>query len=143
MAQHPFRIEQKEGKDYIFDRVRKKFVFLSPEEWVRQQFLHYLIEVKQYPPALLSIEKQIKLGQRVRRYDIVVYKQETPWLLVECKQEQEVLSPAVLQQILSYNSELKVAYLVITNGHEVHCYSVQEAAWSGIVPTWDEVSNQD
>lgn len=143
MAQHPFRIEQKEGKDYIFDRVRKKFVFLSPEEWVRQQFLHYLIEVKQYPPALLSIEKQIKLGQRVRRYDIVVYKQETPWLLVECKQEQEVLSPAVLQQILSYNSELKVAYLVITNGREVHCYSVREASWSGSVPTWDEVSNQD
>lgn len=143
MAQHPFRIEQKEGKDYIFDRVRKKFVFLSPEEWVRQQFLHYLIEVKQYPPALLSIEKQIKLGQRVRRYDIVVYKQETPWLLVECKQEQEVLSPAVLQQILSYNSELKVAYLVITNGREVHCYSVREAVWSGTVPAWNEVSNQD
>lgn len=142
MAQHPFRIEQKEGKDYIFDRVRKKFVFLSPEEWVRQQFLHYLIEVKHFPSALISVEKQLKLGQKVRRYDIVVYKQDMPWLLVECKQEQEVLSPAVLQQILSYNSLLKVAYLVITNGHEVHCYSVQEAAWSGTVPAWDEVSSQ-
>ncbi|HPI55562.1 MAG TPA: type I restriction enzyme HsdR N-terminal domain-containing protein [Chitinophagaceae bacterium] len=141
MSQPPFRIEQKDGKDTIFDRVRKKWVFLSPEEWVRQQFLHYLIEVKHFPSALISVEKQLKLGQKVRRYDIVVYKQDIPWLLVECKQEQEVLSPAVLQQILSYNSLLKVAYLVITNGHEVYCYSVQEAVWSRSVPDWQEAGN--
>lgn len=126
-----------EGKEYIFDPVRRKWIFLQPEEWVRQQFLHYLISEKGYPISLISVEKQLKLGQRAKRYDIVVYKQDKPWMLVEVKQENEAINPASLSQLLSYNTILKAAYLVLTNGREVHCYGLADEAWTRQVPMYE------
>ena len=126
-----------EGKEYIFDPVRRKWILLQPEEWVRQQFLHYLIHEKGYPISLISVEKQLKLGQRVKRYDIVVYKQDKPWMLVEVKQENEAINPASLSQLLSYNTILKAAYLVLTNGREVHCYGLANEAWTHQVPIYE------
>ncbi len=125
-----------EGKEYIFDPVRRKWMLLQPEEWVRQQFLHYLIHEKGYPVSLISVEKQLKLGQRARRYDIVVYKQDKPWMLIEVKQENEAINSSSLSQLLSYNSMLKVAYLVLINGREVHCYSLADESWSHQVPMY-------
>lgn len=136
MGQQDFRIREEGGKRWIFDRIRKKYVVLTPEEWVRQQVLQYMIEVLGYPAALISVEKQIRVGSRRRRYDIVVYREDAPWLIVECKSETEVLNDAVLRQLLAYTSSLRVAYLAITNGHELHTYAVAKENWATGLPVY-------
>lgn len=136
MGQHDFRIKEEGGKQWVFDRVRKKYVVLTPEEWVRQQILQYMIEVLLYPAALISVEKQILVGSRRRRYDIVVYKEDMPWLIVECKSEKEALNDAVLSQLLAYNSSLRVAFLAITNGREVHAYQIDKRSWESRLPVY-------
>jgi hypothetical protein len=111
------KIKQEPGKEMIFDEVRKQWVLLTPEEWVRQNFLQYLIQVKNYPAALIAVEKEIYLGDIKKRFDIVVYDKNThPWMLVECKEMKVELNNMVLSQALRYNINLQVPYLVITNG---------------------------
>jgi hypothetical protein len=114
--EHNFRIKKEKNKQLIFDQVRKRWVALTPEEWVRQNFLQYLFRVKNYPPSLCSIEKMIKLGELRKRCDIVVYKDNLPWMIVECKEMDANLQLPVLEQILQYNMAIPVRYLVITNG---------------------------
>jgi Uncharacterized conserved protein len=115
------RIKQLSGKEYIFDEVRKLWMLLTPEEWVRQNFLQYLIKSKGYPPTLVAVEKEIKLAELVKRFDILVYNKDmVPWLMVECKEMKEVLNEKVLRQALGYNVSLKVQYIIITNG--TYCY---------------------
>lgn len=130
------RITTKNDKEYIYDIIRKKDVVLTPEEWVRQQIVHYLIEKKNYPASLFSIEKQIKIGTLKKRYDIVVYKNETPWLIVECKSETERLNTHTIQQILAYNSQLKASFLALTNGKEIKVYGVTNDEWLGQFPDY-------
>ena len=114
----PFRIKEDEGKEFIFDELRKQWLRLTPEEWVRQNFLQYLIQVKKYPASLVAIEKEIRLGELKKRFDILVYDaQHHPWLIVECKAMEVPLSEMVLQQALRYNISVPVPYVVITNGH--------------------------
>jgi len=113
---HQFKIKNEKGKDIIFDECRKQWVILTPEEWVRQNFLQYLIQAKKYPSSLIAIEKEIHLGELKKRCDIVVYKNAKAWLIVECKEMNVELSEAVIKQILNYNISLQVSYLVITNG---------------------------
>ena len=115
-----YNIQLREGKEYIFDIVRKKWVRLTPEEWVRQNMLQYLLQVKKYPATLLAIEKEIQLGELRKRCDIVVYKEAQPWMIIECKEMKEALNEKVLQQVLRYNISLKVSFVVITNG--TYCY---------------------
>ena len=111
----------------IFDQVRKKWVRLTPEEWVRQNFIQFLLQVMSYPAALLSIEKEILVGERRRRYDIVVYDRETrPYLLVECKQTTEAMDQGVLDQAMRYHIKVQVPYIVITNGHYTYAWEKQE-----------------
>ncbi len=111
------KIKQEPGKEMIFDEVRKQWVLLTPEEWVRQNFLQYLIQVKKYPATLIAVEKEIYLGDVKKRFDIVVYDKNTqPWMLVECKEMKVTLNNKVLSQALRYNINLQVPYLVITNG---------------------------
>lgn len=100
----------------IWDRVRKKFVVLTPEEWVRQNFMAYLIRVMGYPGSLMAVEKEIRLGELKKRCDIVVYREALPWMIVECKEPGVRLTEPVLRQILAYNMTLRVPYLVLTNG---------------------------
>jgi len=126
----------KDGKEYIYDCIRKKDVILTPEEWVRQQIIRYLLEKKDYPASLFSIEKQIKIGTLKKRYDIVVYLQDQPWLLVECKSETEKLNTNTIQQIVAYNSQLKVSYLVLTNGKEIKVYNTMQDSWSHQFPEY-------
>lgn len=106
----------------IFDAVRKRWVVLTPEEWVRQNFLQYIIHVKKYPSSLIAVEKEISLGELKKRFDIVVYgKDSKPWMIIECKEMNVALDKTVLDQVLRYNMVLQVPYLVITNGS--HCYA--------------------
>ena len=111
------KIKEEAGKEFIFDEFRKRWVILTPEEWVRQNFLQYLTQTKKYPASLIAIEKEIKLGELKKRFDIVVYDSDTkPWMIVECKEMNVVLDKSVLDQVLRYNTTLNVPYLVITNG---------------------------
>ncbi len=112
-----FRIRRDGGKPAIFDTIRKAWVALTEEEWVRQNFLQYLIQQLHYPAACIAVEKEIILHELRKRFDILVYnEQHQPWMLIECKEPQVPLSEDVLQQVLRYNLSMPVAYLVITNG---------------------------
>ena len=118
------KIKEEKGKDLIFDEFRKRWVILTPEEWVRQNFLQYLTQIKKYPASLIAVEKEIKLGELKKRFDIVVYDADTkPWMIVECKEMNVALDKSVLDQVLRYNMTLKVPYLVITNGS--YCMALQ------------------
>ena len=120
---HP-KIKKEKDKEFIFDEVRKRWIILTPEEWVRQNFLQYLIQVKKYPAALIAIEKEIKLGDLKKRLDIVVYGSSSkPWMIIECKEMNVDLSKQVLHQVLRYNITMQVPYLVITNGS--YCMAFQ------------------
>ena len=122
------KIKDGSGKEFIFDEFRKRWVLLTPEEWVRQNFLQYLTQIKKYPASLIAIEKEIKLGELKKRFDILVYDTNTkPWMIVECKEINVVLDKAVLDQVLRYNISLNVPYLVITNGTYCMAFSLKES----------------
>lgn len=121
-----FRIKKENEKHFIFDEVRKRWVTLTPEEWVRQNFLQYLIQVKNYPLSLISVEKIIKVGELKKRYDIVVYNNNKPWLIVECKENNTTINTAVIEQVLRYNMALAIKYFVVTNGNQNFAYEVSE-----------------
>ena len=114
------KIKMVAEKESIFDEVRKQWVVLTPEEWVRQNFLQYLIRIKKYPASLIAVEKEILLGDIKKRFDIVVYKNAVPWMIVECKEMSVKLNKKVLDQVLRYNISLRLPYLIITNGS--YCY---------------------
>jgi len=110
----------KTGQIQVFDVVRKKWLVLTPEEWVRQHVVSYLIHTKKYATALISLEKEIELNGTKKRYDIVVYDSNlNPLIIVECKSVAVKLTEEVLEQALRYNLVLKVPFVMITNGiHE-------------------------
>lgn len=115
---YPFKIETREDKEYIFDPLRKKWVRLTPEEWVRQNFLQYLLQVKQYPASLIAIEKEIQIGELKKRFDILVYRNDHPWLLIECKEMNIPIDETVMQQLLRYQTVVQASYLIVTNGND-------------------------
>lgn len=117
-----FRTRSEGGREFIFDPHRKKWLLLTPEEWVRQNFLQYLVRVRNYPASYIALEKEIRLGELRKRFDILVYdRSHQPWMMVECKGMDVPLGEEVLHQVLRYNISVPVQYLVITNG--THCYA--------------------
>jgi len=122
--QHDFRIKKENNKHLIFDEVRRLWVTLTPEEWVRQNFLQYLISVKTYAASLISVEKIIKVGELKKRYDIVVYKNNLPWMIIECKKSNIIINTAVIEQVIRYNMALSISYFVVTNGNQSFAYEV-------------------
>lgn len=111
------RLKKQGRTTFIFDTIRKKWLALSPEEWVRQHVLHYLVTQKGIPASSISIEKELMLNDLRKRYDIVVYtRQLTPYLIVECKAPYIELNKAVVEQALRYNLTVKAELLMITNG---------------------------
>ena len=123
---YQYKIEQKDNKEVIFDIVRRQWVSLIPEEWVRQNFLQYLIQVKQYPPSLISVEKEIYLGELKKRCDIVIYNTNgQPYIIVECKAMDVDLNTSTVEQILRYNISMPVQYLIITNGS--YCFAFERS----------------
>ena len=117
---YPFKIQKEAGKDCIFDPLRKEWIVLTPEEWVRQNFIQYLIQEKQYPASLIAIEKTIQLGELKKRFDIVVYKEDKPWMLIECKEANVAISEKTLDQILQYQQVLEAQFIIMTNGHNTY-----------------------
>ena len=115
---YEFKIQSIKGKDQIFDPCRKKWVILTPEEWVRQNLLQYLIQVCNYPAELIAIEKTIQLGDLNKRFDILIYQEEKPWMIIECKEANTTLSEKTIQQLLQYQQVLEATYLIASNGHE-------------------------
>ena len=112
-----FRFKNSENKTAIFDEIRKKFVVLTPEEWVRQHTVKFLIETKKASKSFLNIEKAIQQNGLTKRYDIVVFQKDGGIkLLVECKAPEVKITQAVFDQIARYNLELNADYLMVTNG---------------------------
>lgn len=112
-----FRLKNSENKTFIFDQVRKKFLRLTPEEWVRQHTLNYLIQVLGYPLSLINVEKELLLHQTKKRYDIVVFNPDgSIQLIVECKAPAVKINQETFDQIARYNLALEANYLMITNG---------------------------
>lgn len=117
-----FRFKNSENKVHIFDAIRKKFVVLQPEEWVRQHAVQYLIKQKGYPISHINVEKQLKYNGITRRYDIVVFDLNGGIkVLVECKAPSIKINQKTFDQIAQYNMRLNATYLMVTNGME-HFY---------------------
>ncbi|MEB3347996.1 type I restriction enzyme HsdR N-terminal domain-containing protein [Aquimarina gracilis] len=114
---YQFRFKSSENKVSIFDRIRKKFIVLTPEEWVRQHIISYLIDEKKYPESLINVEKLIKVNDLSKRYDVIVFKPNGDiFLIVECKSHSVKITQEVFDQIARYNLALNAEYLMITNG---------------------------
>lgn len=118
------RTKTTNGKQLIFCELRKIWIRFTPEEWVRQNFLQYLIQIKKYPASLIAVEKEITVGELKKRFDILVYKNDHPWMVIECKEQGTMLTETIIKQILSYYSVLQTQYLVITNGNQTECFSI-------------------
>lgn len=117
-----FRTKSSENKTLIFDILRKKFVVLNPEEWVRQHMIHWLIYHKKYPPSLINVEKQLEVNRLKKRYDIVVFNSDgSVEILVECKSYTIPVTQDVFDQIARYNLPIQATFLIVTNGME-HYY---------------------
>jgi hypothetical protein len=115
---------QRAGIHEVFDVIRKKWMQLTPEEWVRQNMIHYLLE-KKYPSSLFSVEKEIIVDDLKKRCDIVIYNRlAKPFMIVECKEMNASLSEKVLRQILRYHITLPAKYLIITNG--LYCFGFEK-----------------
>ncbi|MCU0323774.1 MAG: type I restriction enzyme HsdR N-terminal domain-containing protein [Spirosomaceae bacterium] len=123
-----YKIKEIKGKNCIFDVIRKKFLILTPEEWVRQHFIHLLINQFNYPKSLFRIEGGLRYNQLQKRSDILVYNAEgNPFLLVECKAAEVAINQAVIEQVTRYNLTIKAQFIVITNGINTFCF---EADWA-------------
>ncbi len=114
---YQFNIKKQDQKLYIFDELRRKFIALTPEEWVRQNIIKYLVEDKGFPTGLISIEAEIDVNKLRRRYDGLVYsRQNAPLVLIECKAPSIAINQKVFDQIFAYNTQVIAPYLLITNG---------------------------
>ena len=129
---HDFRIKEEDGKEWIFDKMRKQWVRLTPEEWVRQNMLQYLVQVKKYPASLIAVEKEIYLGELKKRFDILIYKDSKPWMIIECKEMNVPLNDAVLKQVLNYNISIQADFIVITNGTGNYGFALQNGTAEAI-----------
>jgi hypothetical protein len=143
LPQFKCRIRRHGNKEEIFDPVRKRFVTLTPEEWVRQHFLNYLVHHKQVPETLIAVEKILTVNQLPKRTDIVVYNNlAQPVTLVECKSPNVKITQGTFDQVVRYNMSLKVIYIMVTNGMEHYCckinYSNQSYVFIQEIPGYPE-----
>ena len=116
-SDYKFRFKNSENKVAIFDEIRKKFIILTPEEWVRQHVVQFLIVEKKYPKSYINVEKALKINNLTKRYDVVVFNPDgSLFLLVECKSPDVKIVQATFDQISRYNLALKATYLMVTNG---------------------------
>ncbi|WP_293871215.1 type I restriction enzyme HsdR N-terminal domain-containing protein [Flavobacterium sp.] len=112
-----FRFKNSENKVAIFDEIRKKFILLTPEEWVRQHTIQFLLQDKKYPKSYINVEKLIKVNDLYKRYDVVIFRPDGAlFLLIECKAPEVKITQETFNQIARYNLTLKACYLMVTNG---------------------------
>lgn len=137
------RIKHEGKRALVFDEIRKKWVALNPEEWVRQHFINYLVTEKKVPKSLISVEKKINLNGTIKRYDLIIYNTVLiPTVLIECKAPNVLLNEQVAEQILRYNLSMGVKYLLITNGFQEVIFQVSDSKTSIIeeLPDFRELS---
>ena len=128
LPQIKIRTLSENGSQRIYDEFRRKFDPLTPEEWVRQHFVHYLVRHLSYPASLLAIEKEIAVGSLRRRPDLVVYDRNgSPVLIAEFKAPNVRLDEETLFQAALYNKKLRVPYIVLSNGKEHYCAKLEAA----------------
>lgn len=121
------RLKQENGKQYIFCQVRKKFLVLTPEEWVRQNLISFLSKEHGYPVSLMKIEREVKGGHRQKRADLIIYNTSgKPQLLLECKAPTEKLSNETFFQLGRYNRFINAALLLVSNGLQHYCCHITE-----------------
>ena len=144
LPEYSFKITGKEGNKIILDPIRRRYVKLTPEEWVRQNFIQYLINKGKYPPGLLGIEVMFIFNTLKRRVDILVHNRSgQPVMIVECKAPEVALDEKVFEQIATYNMKYKVLYLVVTNGdHHYACkFNHKEMSFEYlmVIPLYEEL----
>ncbi len=140
-----FRFKKAGDQTLIFDIIRKKFVKTTPEEIVRQHFIHYFIHEKKVPKGLISIEKSLHLNQLQKRYDLVIFNQAgQPVLILECKAPDIRITQKAFDQVARYNMVLQVKYLVVSNGSECYCCQLDlekgEYMFLEDIPDYDQLS---
>lgn len=114
---YQFRFKNSENKVAIFDQIRKKFIILTPEEWVRQHVIQFLLVEKKYPLSLINVEKVLKVNGLRKRYDVVVFNTDgSIFILIECKAPEIKISQSTFDQIARYNMTMKAQFLMLTNG---------------------------
>lgn len=138
------KITQKDNKAFILDVIRRQYVALTPEEWVRQHFVHFLIHYKGFPQSLMANEVQLKFNGMSRRCDTVIYDRTLkPRVIVEYKAPTVNITQQVFDQICRYNMVLQVDYLIISNGISHYCckldYTTHSYTFLKEVPTYDEI----
>ncbi|MEM8568355.1 MAG: type I restriction enzyme HsdR N-terminal domain-containing protein [Bacteroidota bacterium] len=134
-----FKIREKEENHEIFDVIRKKYIHLTPEEWVRQHFIHYLISHLNYPRSLIKVESGLIYNTLVKRSDILAYSSDgKPLLLVECKSFKKPINQGTLVQATTYNKMISAPYLALTNGLNHFCYTQKEGTYTSLkeIPTY-------
>ena len=128
LPEYSFRIKSTEGRDYIFDNLRKKFVRLTPEEWVRQNFVQFLITEKRYSVSLIKVEAGVNVNNNPQRADMVVFDRTgAPVLVAEFKAPEIKISQQTFDQIVRYNMKLRVKFLIVSNGLEHYCCLIDYA----------------
>lgn len=143
LPSYPLKLKKQSQRTQIFDRIRKKFVVLNPEEWVRQHLIHYLIETKNYPASRIAVESSLRYNEMLRRPDIVYFDAELkPKLIVECKAPEVKITQATFDQIARYNSALKVELLLVSNGLQHFCcrmnYEAESYEFLKEIPSCEE-----
>lgn len=138
---YSFRFKNSENKIAVFDVLRKKFVILTPEEWVRQHVVNFLLTEKKMPQSLLNVEKQLKVNQMLKRYDLLVYNPDgSIHLVVECKAASVPITQETFDQIARYNLALNAKYLMVTNGlQHYYCqmdYKQEKYHFLADLPEW-------
>ena len=144
LPEYEINVAEKDGKQQIFDFLRRKFVAMTPEEWVRQHFVHFLVEHKGYPKGLLVNETELRIGDKRLRCDTVLYnKNMQPQMIIEYKAPNIQLTQRVFSQISAYNLLLHVDYLMVSNGMQHVCcrmdYEQHSYHFLQEIPTYGEV----
>ena len=146
LPEYQLKTKETEKGISIFDIIRKKYILMTPEEHVRQQFIHFLIQEKQYPKGLLAVEKQLKIFEKTKRTDIVLYdKQGNVSIIVECKAPEVKISQDAFDQIARYNMNFKAKYLIVTNGISHYCckpnYDDNSYTFLNDIPDYSTIKN--
>jgi hypothetical protein len=144
LPEYSFRLKTSNGKDFIFDTLRKKFVRLTPEEWVRQNFVQFLLSEKNFSPSLTVLEALVKVNSNPQRADLVVFDRSgKPTLIAEFKAPDVKISQQTFDQIVRYNMQLQVRFLIVSNGLEHYCCTINYAensyAYLPEIPVFAEI----
>lgn len=141
---YPFEVKRDSGQELIWDGLRKKWLVLTPEEWVRQHLVEFLVQERAFPRGRTMLEYRFKINKMDRRADLVVFDDlGTPVFMAECKRPTVALDQKTLDQVARYNITLGVPYLLITNGLQHYCLEIKrnnQAIWLNDIPKFEDLS---